>query len=677
MDRSLSPGQPGIRSKKRMGMMLIAIGIVYGDIGTSPMYVMKSILEGNGGLSTVSEDFIIGAFSLVIWTITLLTTIQFVVIAMKADNNGEGGIFALYSLVKKYWKPLIYVAMIGGATMLADGVLTPAVTVTNAIDGLRSIPSFNTFIGDGPWVVVVIVLIILSALFSFQRAGTSKIGKAFGPFMLIWFLFLGVTGIVHLVSMPAVLKAINPIYAIKVLLSPGNKMGFMILGSVFLSTTGAEALYSDMGHVGKDSIYISWPFVKICLLLNYGGQCAWILNSMNDPSLSGVESLNPFFQMLTPGMRPLAVLISTAASIIASQALITGSFTLVSEAINLDLLPHMQIRYPSDQKGQLYISLVNTIMWVGCCLVVLYFRTASRIENAYGLAITISMLMTTLLLVFYLVKVKRRFAIAAFVGIVFGFIEFMFFIASLSKFMIGGYVAILISLILLAIMYVWAQGTVIEHQHRTFIRMKDYLANMAALRMDDSIPFTADNLVFFSRSKDPQMIERDILYSILDKDPKRARAYWFLNIKTTDQPFEKRYAVETYGTEYIFFVTITLGFKVPQRVNVYLRQIVQDLIDTGELPEQERKFSIYGPSPIGNFKFCFIRNNLTAMDTPTMEYHLVNFKYRIRRQIGDHIKWYGLENSQLIIEYVPLFFASVKPDRLERDDTADDPEGPV
>ncbi|MBR5740514.1 MAG: KUP/HAK/KT family potassium transporter, partial [Firmicutes bacterium] len=352
-------------------------------------------------------------------------------------------------------------------------------------------------------------------------------------------------------------------------------------------------------------------------------------------------------------------------------ALITGSFTLVSEAINLDLLPHMQIRYPSDQKGQLYISLVNTILWVGCCLVVLYFRTASRIENAYGLAITISMLMTTLLLVFYLVKVKKKIALAVFVGVVFGALELLFFIASLGKFMIGGYVAIMISLILLVIMYVWDRGTVIEHQHRTFIHMKDYLGNMASLRSDKHIAFMADNLVFFSRSKNPQMIERDILYSILDKDPKRAKAYWFVNIKTTDQPFEKSYSVETYGTEYIFFVTITLGFKVPQRVNVYLRQIVQDLIDTGELPEQERKFSIYGPSPIGNFKFCFIRNNLTAMDTPTMEYHLVNLKYRIRRQIGDHIKWYGLENSQLIIEYVPLFFSSAKADRLERINPAD------
>lgn len=666
MENTLNSGAAGPKNKKFMGMMLIAIGIVYGDIGTSPMYVMKSILEGNGGIGTVSEDFILGAFSLVIWTITLLTTIQFVVIAMKADNNGEGGIFALYSLVKKYWKPLVFVAMIGGATMLADGILTPAVTVTNAIDGLRSIQAFDDLIGDSQWPVVFIVLIILTALFSFQRAGTSRIGKAFGPFMLIWFLFLGVTGVVHLLSMPAVLKAINPLYAIKVLFSPGNKMGFMILGSVFLSTTGAEALYSDMGHVGKESIYVSWPFVKLCLLLNYGGQCAWILRNMNDQSLMDSESLNPFFQMLTPGMRPVAVLISTVASIIASQALITGSFTLVSEAINLDLLPHMQIRYPSDQKGQLYISLVNSIMWVGCCLVVLYFRTASRIENAYGLAITISMLMTTLLLVIYLIKVKRKIFAAAFVGIVFGFIEIMFFIASCGKFMIGGYVAIMISLVLLVIMYVWEQGTIIEHQHRTFIRMKDYLSNMASLRTDDSVPFMADNLVFFSRSKDPQMIERDILYSILDKDPKRAKAYWFLNIKTTDQPFEKSYTVETYGTEYIFFVTITLGFKVPQRVNMYLRQIVQDLIDTGELPEQERKFSIYGPSPIGNFKFCFIRNNLTAMDTPTLEYHLVNFKYRIRRQIGDHIKWYGLENSQLIIEYVPLFFASTPTDKLER-----------
>ena len=328
----------------RFGMFLVTIGIVYGDIGTSPMYVMKSILEGNGGITQIDGDFIIGSLSLVIWTITLLTTVKYVLIAMKADNHGEGGIFSLYSLVRDCAKWLIVPAMLGGAALLADGVLTPAVTVTTAVEGLRSIESMDRFLGAGQWKVVVITLCIITALFSVQHAGTSRIGKAFGPVMLLWFSFLGITGGAHILSFPVVLKAFNPIYAVQVLLSPANKLGFMILGSVFLATTGAEALYSDMGHVGKENIYFSWPFVKICLILNYLGQGAWIIQSRGDAALAQVIDLNPFFLMLPELLRPFAVILGAAAAVIASQALITGSYTLVSEAILLDLLPHLEIR---------------------------------------------------------------------------------------------------------------------------------------------------------------------------------------------------------------------------------------------------------------------------------------------------------------------------------------------
>ena len=672
---SASPVLNNNHNKGKFGMVLIAMGIVYGDIGTSPMYVMKSVLEGNGGIDTVNPDFVLGVFSLVIWTITLLTTIQFVMIAMKADNKGEGGIFALYSLVRKYGKWLIFVAMLGGATMLADGVLTPAVTVMNAIDGLRSIERVNIALGDSQWPVVMIVLAILTALFLVQRAGTSKIGKTFGPVMLVWFLFLGVTGAAHLAGDLSVLRAINPMYAVRVLFSQDNHMGYMILGSIFLSTTGAEALYSDMGHVGRESIYLSWPIVKICLLLNYGGQCAWILRHTTDAGLIGME-VNPFFQMLSPSLRGFAVLLSTVASIIASQALITGSFTLVSEAINLDLLPHMHILYPSDIKGQLYIPLVNHILWIGCSLVVLYFRSSSRIENAYGLAITVSMLMTTLLIVVYLVKEKHRPVEGALVGIIFGSLEFFFFYASLGKFVIGGYVAVLLSLLILLVMIIWNAGTNIERRERIFVRIEDYLDNIDQLRHDDTIPLKADNIVFFTGNGDPETIDRDIVYSILDKDIKRAQAYWIIHIETSDDPFVHTYKVENYGTDFVFFVTITLGFKVNQRVNVYLRQIVQDMIKTGELPDQDNKYSIYGPSPIGTFRFCFIRNTLSASDgVPAKDYYLLNMKYMIRRTIGDHIKWYGLENSQLIIEFVPLYYGKqniVKLDRVYGDDSDDD-----
>lgn len=390
------------------GAVLITMGVVYGDIGTSPMYVMKSIVAGNGGLGGVSDELILGALSLVIWTITLLTTMKYVVVAMQADNHGEGGIFSLYSLVKHFGKWLIFPAMIGGAALLADGVMTPAVTVTTAIEGLRSISSMGELLGDGQNKIIIITITIIALLFLVQRAGTSSIGRAFGPVMAVWFLFLAAAGLGNIGGNAAVLKAFNPVYAVKILTSPANDAGIMILGSVFLATTGAEALYSDMGHVGKNNIFLSWPFVKICLIINYLGQGAWLMACKSNGALAAIPDMNPFFQMLPEGIRPFAVFLGAAAAIIASQALISGSFTLVSEASRLDLMPHMQITYPSQRKGQIYIPLVNQVLWFACTGVVLLFQTSAHMEAAYGLAITLTMLMTTVLLFLYLRKVKKQ-----------------------------------------------------------------------------------------------------------------------------------------------------------------------------------------------------------------------------------------------------------------------------
>ena len=654
----------------RFGMFLVTIGIVYGDIGTSPLYVMKSILEGNGGISAVNEDFIIGALSLVIWTITLLTTIKYVLIAMKADNHGEGGIFSLYALVKSCAKWLIVPAMIGGAALLADGVLTPAVTVTTAIEGLRSIEVMNRLLGAGQAKVILITLAIICVLFMVQRAGTSKIGKAFGPVMLIWFTFLGAMGIWNITALPVVLKAFNPIYAVKVLFSPYNKVGFMILGSVFLAATGAEALYSDMGHVGRENIYFSWPFVKICLIMNYLGQGAWILRNTANRELFSIADLNPFFQMLPEALRPVAVLLGAAAAVIASQALITGSYTLVSEAIRLDLMPHLEVKYPSDTKGQIYIGAVNNILWIGCTLVVLYFRSSARMESAYGLAITVTMLMTTLLLSVYLLKVKKKAPLAAFVLIVFGAIEMVFFISSLGKFAAGGYVAVIMALLLFGIMVVWYRATQLEHKYCVELPLSDYVKNLGDLHNDDSIPLLAHNLVFLDKADDdPNTIDRDILYSILDKDPKRAVAYWFLSVNVTDEPDTMNYQVETYGTDYIFRVRLNLGFKTSQKVNVYLRQIVGDLLKSGEMPEQERKYSIYGKSPVGTFKFCMLHKAVPAKtgQLSATDEAILNIKYAIRRMAGSKEKWYGLDTSSLVIEKVPMLVGGSRDNRrIER-----------
>lgn len=639
-----------------VGMFLVTIGIVYGDIGTSPMYVMKSIVEGNGGLANVDETFIVGSLSLVIWTITLLTTVKHVLIALRADNHGEGGIFALYSLVRECGKWLIIPTMIGGATMLADGVLTPAVTVTTAVEGLRSISVMNRILGDGQHLVLLITIAIVCALFVIQRNGTSAIGKLFGPVMMIWFLFLGITGIWLSLGDLSIIRALNPLYAVRVLFSPGNKAGLMILGSVFLCTTGAEALYTDMGHVGRENILISWPFVKICLILNYMGQCVWIIRNSTNAEMTAIEGINPFYMMLPAGMRPVAIILSALAAIIASQALISGSYTLVHEAASLDLMPHLNVRYPSDTKGQIYVPIINKILWFLCIAVILYFRSGSRMENAYGLAITISMLMMTIMFTVYIGIVHRRVFGAILFAITFFALEGVFFISSLGKFAVGGYVAVILSLAILFVMLSWYRGTQLERMQSVKLPMRDYLDTIKGLQEDEDIPLCSNNLVYIAKGADFEEIDRDILYSILDKEPKKADAYWFISVNTTNSPFQREYEVETFGTDYIFRVNLNLGFKVKQAVNVYLRQIVHDLLATGELPKQNKKHSIYGPSEVGSFKFCMLRKRMPLEgDISASDNLFIHTKYFIRRIAGSPARWFGLETSNLIVEYVPLF----------------------
>jgi KUP system potassium uptake protein len=653
------------------GAVLVALGVVYGDIGTSPMYVLKSIIAGNGGINQVNDELILGSLSLIIWTLTLLTTIKYVLIAMKADNHGEGGIFALYSLVKKFAKWLIIPAMVGGAALLADGILTPAVTVTTAIEGLRSIPKIYEILGDSQTRIVIITLVIIGVLFMIQRAGTSMIGKTFGPIMMIWFLFLAVAGVFNIGNNPSIFRALNPLLGIRILFNTSmNKEGIMILGSVFLATTGAEALYSDMGHVGKANIYASWPFVKVCLILNYLGQGAWLMKSKDNAALVKIEDINPFFQMLPNQVRMIAVILSTFAAIIASQALITGSFTLVSEATRLDLMPRMKIRYPSETKGQIYIPLVNSVMMVLCVIVVIYFRSSARLESAYGLAITMTMLMTTVLMFTYLRKVKQKRFLPIVFLLLFGGLEGCFFISSLTKFFNGGYVALLIAMVLFGVMLVWYYGTTIEHSQANYFYIKKYLSMFEQLRRDESLPFTTDNLVYITHNTQSDIIDRDVLYSIFNKKPKRAKAYWIVSVIVTDEPFTNNYTVDSFGTDYVFRVRLYLGFKIHQRINVYLRQIVTDLIKSKELPPQRPKYSIYGTGGnIGNFRFCILRKMLSPeSDITSYGRWAIAIKYAIRHVAGTQIQWYGLESSSIIIEYVPLFVKMKTTNHLVRKD---------
>ena len=639
------------------GMLLVTLGVVYGDIGTSPMYTMKSIVANNGGIGTVSEDMILGALSLVIWTMTLVTTVKYVLIAMRADNHNEGGIFALFSLVRKVAPWLILPAMIGGAALLADGILTPAVTVTTAIEGLRTIEWGHALLGDGQTNVIIITIIIICGLFAMQRAGTSSIGKLFGPLMTLWFLFLAGAGLFNMLGNLSILRALNPIRGIMFLFSPINHSGIMVLGFVFLSTTGAEALYSDMGHVGKANIYASWPFVKAALILNYLGQGAWLLANNSNPQMLAMDIVNPFYMMLPEPLRPFAIVLSAVAAIIASQALITGAFSLVSEASRLDLMPHMQVFYPAETKGQLYIPMVNNVMLVGCVVVVLLFQNSAHMEAAYGLAITLTMMCTTMLLFFYL-HVERNLKVAPWIfAAFFLLLEGFFFVSSLTKFFHGGYFTILMAALIMGIMVCWYNGTAVEQRQFTLLPLRSYLPQLKRLRDDDRYELMSDNIVYLTKDTNTDYIDRDIVYSILDKHPKRARAWWFVNVETMDEPHTFAYSVETFGTDYVFRVHLYLGYKINQRVNAYLRQVVQDLAASGELPAQTHDYSVYkDPGNIGTFKFVMIRKLLAPeSDVEPSERTAITLKYIIRRAAGTPARWYGLENSNVSFEYVPLF----------------------
>ena len=656
---------------KRMSAagLLIAIGIVYGDIGTSPLYVMKSIVEGNGGIGNVNRDFIIGSISLVLWTVTLLTTLQTVIIALKATNHGEGGIFALYTLVRKRAKWLVLPALIGGAAILADGTLTPAVTVTTAIEGLKGL----NFGGNVPVstqnMVIAITVVILLVLFSIQKMGTSIIGKAFGPIMFLWFTFLGVMGVMNMAGDWSILQAINPIYAIRLLVSPYNKAGLFILGSIFLATTGAEALYSDVGHVGKSNIIGSWPFVFVCLSLNYFGQGVWILNNPTyRPADGGV--LNPFFEMIPANIRLFAIILATIAAVIASQALITGSFTLVAEASGLKFLPRMNINYPSNEKGQIYIPSINKGICVATIAIVLYFQTSAHMEAAYGLSITISMLMTTILLYEWLVMKKVNTVWNWIFLIFFGVLDIMFMISSLTKFTHGGYVSLFIAGAIGFVMYVWYYGNKVRDKREArnaYVRLDEYTDMLTNLSHDENYPTYATNLVYMANVKYNKFIKREILYSILDKRPKRAKAYWFVTVNVTNEPFTAEYAVNTYGTKNVINIQLYLGFKKQTSVNVYIRQIVHDLIADGTIEAQPQEYTTTPGRDVGDFAFVIVQDVISPQ-TQLVGYEkwLVEARVRLQNLSSNPASWFGLEYADTVIERVPLILGKPNPSYIKR-----------
>ena len=618
--------------------LLITLGIVFGDIGTSPLYVMKAILHTG---EAIDESTILGALSCIIWTLTLQTTIKYVCVALRADNNGEGGILALYALLRKMKSKWIYLlAIIGASTLLADGIITPAITVTTAIEGLESIsPNLP---------VVPITLGIITIIFFVQRFGTESIGKSFGVFMLIWFLLLGMTGAFSITSYPLILKAFNPYYAAMLLAK--SPQWFLILGAVFLCTTGAEALYSDLGHCGRKNITISWIFVKAMLILNYLGQGAWVLNHV-----SMAPSVNPFFSIMPQNMLIFSIIMATGAAIVASQALISGTFSILSEAMNLHFWPRMRIKHPTHVKGQLYIPMINLAMYIGVVLIILLFRDSSHMEAAYGLAITITMLMTTLLLGFYLhTKGVARIFILLFMG-AYCVIEGIFLAANLSKFLAGGWCTMLIGGVLFLMMYVWVRAIKIRVHYISTKPLDDYYQIISDIKADESIPKYASNLVYVNHADKEGSVDDKLLYSIINKQPKRADHYWLINLEFADTPDTLEYSCETLIPNTLYSVTMRIGFRIEPRVSLYLRQVVEDLVASRKVDITSTYTSLRKNNISGDFRFIIIHRVYYPESSDNRQQNLLMSIYALISKIGiDEPKALGLDTSMVVVERVPL-----------------------
>lgn len=643
--------------------MLITLGIVYGDIGTSPLYVMNAIINDAGTMADTKPEYILGSVSLIFWTLMLITTLKYVLIAMKADNNNEGGIFALYALVKtKKW--LIIPALIGGSALLADGTLTPAVTVTSAMEGVKGQQFGNFIFSNKQSTVLVIVTIILLTIFIIQKFGTEKIGRSFGPIMLIWFSFIGLAGLFNLLGNLNVLKALSPVYAIKVLFSPVNKAGIFILGSVFLATTGAEALYSDMGQVGKHNIYATWPFVYAMLMLNYLGQAAWIIANFQNKQYNHISGINPFYEMLPDDFKIFAIIIATLAAIIASQALITGSYTLVQEAIGLKILPRLKVKFPGKVQSQLYIESVNWLLCAITISIVWGFGTSEHMEAAYGLAITLTMLMTTLLLHQFLIMKKHPLGANIFL-VVFFAIEGLFLISSLVKFVHGGYVTVIITMAILAIMVIWYFGNKRRDAHMAEsenVNLLDFIPQLEKLSQDSSIPTYATNLVYMTKLGKDYSIKRSIIYSILDQDPKRAKVYWFITVNQTAAPYECNYSVDMMNTRNVVNITLNLGFKKSQHVNIYIRQIINSLLDKNIIDQQAPTYSMMPNRRVGSFKFVIQNQQFQDLGAQvymsSLDRMLIGGRLLLQNITVPPALWYGLEFSDVVEEKVPLFLGN-------------------
>ncbi len=642
--------------------LLIALGIIYGDIGTSPLYVFNAIISNR----VVDESLILGTLSCIIWTLTLQTTIKYVILILRADNRGEGGTFALYALVRRRRKWLVLPAMLGGAALLADGIITPPISITSAVEGLGKLPALHGITDDA---LVIIVLIILSLFFFLQQFGTASIGKIFGPIMLTWFTMLAILGGIHVFDDLSIFRSLSPYYAIEFLRT--YPQGFWLLGAVFLCTTGAEALYSDLGHCGKGNIRNSWIYVKTCLLIHYFGQGAYLLSEHTGlqitPEIRKTMGINAFYDLMPEWFIIPGVVIATTAAIIASQAMISGAFTLISEAMRLNLWPKMKIRYPSEEKGQLFIPGINLLLYIGCVGIVLYFRKSSAMEAAYGLAIIVTMLATTMLFANYLVLHRyKKYKIYIFlVGYL--IVEGVYFVALMDKFVHGGYITLLIGGFMFAIMYVWYRARKIKNRYVEFVRMEHYIPKIQELSNDKAVPKYATHLVYLTSANNPKEIEHKIIYSILNKKPKRADIYWFVHVDTLDDPYTSEYKVEHIIPNDIIRIDFRLGFRMEPRINLMFRKVVEDLVANKEVNIISRYESLASSNTVGDFQFMVMEKYLSQdNELPFIERVIMKLHFWLKEHSLSEEKGFGLDVANVTVEKFPLIVAPVTNLRLKR-----------
>jgi KUP system potassium uptake protein len=625
------------------------------------LYVFNAIITNR----VINENLIIGSLSCIIWTITLQTTIKYVFLVLQADNRGEGGTFALYALVRRQKRWLVVPAMIGGASLLADGIITPPISITSAVEGLKELPAFYNI----EHYVVYIVLGILALFFFLQQFGTASIGRLFGPIMGIWFTMLAVLGVFHLSDDFSILRAFNPYYAFEFLTQYPKAL--WLLGAVFLCTTGAEALYSDLGHCGRGNIRISWIYVKTCLLLNYLGQGAYILSHHTGKTITNdlrdALGINAFYDLMPQWFIIPGVVIATTAAIIASQAMISGSFTLISEAMRLNLWPKLKIRYPSEERGQLFIPSLNFFMFVGCMGVVLYFRTSQRMEAAYGLAIIITMLMTTILFSNFLVARRVRSGFIWVFLTAYAFIESLFLFALLQKFMHGGYITFMIAGIMFSVMYVWFRARKIKNRYVEFVRLEHYIPKIQELSNDRSVPKYATHLVYLTSADNPKEIEHKIIYSILNKKPKRADIYWFVHVDTLDDPYTMEYSVDHIIPNDIIRVEFRLGFRIDPRINLMFRKVVEDLVANREVNITSRYESLERSNIVGDFSFVVMEKYLSQdNDLPILERLIMRFHFWLKEISLSEERGFGLDPSNVVVEKFPLIVSPVSDLKLRR-----------